>query len=87
MVDYPLAAIEAIIDREAHRYVGLFDTETPSDLATRFGDSDDDMAEQAMCDSDIRTIWPKTGLTEDNTWAYIVNSEKYLQGVRVEECK
>lgn len=82
--DYPLAAIEAIIDKQSHRYSGLFDTELPPiDLGTRF---DGNIDEQPMCNVMSKYIWPKSGQLQDDSWAFIVNSDKYKQSVLVEEC-
>lgn len=83
--NYPLAAIEAIIERQAHRYSGLFDIEPPPfDLNSRF---DGNIDEQPMCSVVSKYIWPKSGMLQDGSWAFIVNSDKYKQSVLVEECE
>lgn len=84
--DYPLEMIEEVVEREGHRYSELFGqdilTQSESSVANRFGGFN----ETTMCDIQRDVIYPKTGETKDNTWLYIVNSDKYQQGVVVEKC-
>lgn len=83
--NYPLEMIEDVVQREGHRYSELFGRDILSKepaLANRFSG----INESTMCDIMRDVIYPKTGLTKDNDWLFIVNSDKYQQGVVVERC-
>lgn len=86
--NYPLAMIEDVVEREGHRYSELFghDILTQGDdgssITNRFGGFN----ETTMCDIQREVIYPKTGQTKDHDWLFIVNSDKFQQGVVVEKC-
>lgn len=81
---YPTTEFKSIL-REANKYAELFgsDLVNPTSIGNRFGEVED---EEQLCASQIRLVYPQVGLTQDNTWRYIVNQSNYTQGVRVEEC-
>lgn len=89
LTNYPADDIEKIINREVHRFQGLFDSvddvlTANAGLSNRFADDD----AQPMCDSTIVTEYPtKWKREEDDSWATIVNTPNYKQGVRLERCK
>lgn len=83
--DYPAEYIESQIDAELKKFEGLFGVDEV-ELESRFGD-DDDNDEWKLCNSRQTIIFPKSGLTQENTWMFIVNSKNYVQGIRVEICE
>lgn len=78
--------IEDVVEREGHRYSELFGkdilTQVEPSLTNRFSGFN----ETTMCEVERQVIYPKTGETKDQGWLYIVNSDKYQQGVVVEKC-
>ncbi|XP_037028969.1 protein spaetzle-like [Bradysia coprophila] len=83
--DYPSAYVDLILEKDAHKYEELFgaDLVMPDTILNRFDGFD---VEESLCRSQERLIYPRAGLTQDNTWMYIVNQNNYTQGVRVDEC-
>lgn len=81
--NYPTARVDLVLKENAHKYEELFGADMiEANIANR--NSGDD--EETLCKSHERIIHPQAGLTQDNTWMYIVNQKNYTQGVRVEEC-
>lgn len=77
--------IENVVEREGHRYSELFGKDILTqevDVTNRFAAFN----ETTMCEVQRQVIYPKTGETKDQGWLYIVNSDKYQQGVVVEKC-
>lgn len=83
--DYPSAYVELVLEKDAQKYEELFgaDLVMPDNILNRYDGFD---VEESLCRSQERLIYPKAGLTLDNTWMYIVNQKNYTQGVRVDEC-
>lgn len=83
--DYPTAYVDLILDQNAHKYEELFgvDLVMPDMILNRYDGFDE---EESLCRSQERLIYPQAGLTQDNTWMYIINQKNYTQGVRVDEC-
>lgn len=82
--NYPTARVDLILKENAHKYEELFGADMiESNIANRNNGIDE---EESLCKSQERIIHPQAGLTQDNTWMYIVNQRNYTQGVRVEEC-
>ncbi|XP_037028966.1 protein spaetzle-like isoform X2 [Bradysia coprophila] len=84
--NYPTARVDLLLKEHAHKYEELFGAdmiEGGSNIANRYNGIEE---EESLCKSQERIIHPQAGLTQDNTWMYIVNQKNYTQGVRVEEC-
>lgn len=84
--DYPAARVDLVLKENAHKYEELFGADMvipDSQIVNRYNGIDE---EEELCRSQERIIHPQAGLTQDNTWMYIVNQKNYTQGVRVEEC-
>lgn len=80
--NYPTDKVDLSLKENSQQYKELFGTDvTPNALSSRF-----DEGEEPLCASTVRLIFPRAGLTADNTWRYIVNQSNYTQGVRVDEC-
>lgn len=87
--DYPEHAIDASVDTNDQIYRAVFDRDSMipelTDLSLR-RDSNDMLDEHPMCEEITKSVYPKSGKLPDDSWAYIVNSAKYLQRVVVKEC-
>lgn len=82
--NYPTAEVDSMLQENSGQYKELFGTDVvPSFIGSRF---DGEEEEEALCASRIRLIFPRAGLSVDNTWRFIVNQSNYTQGVRVDEC-
>lgn len=84
--NYPSTEFKSILN-EANKYAELFGSDLVNtvSIGNRFGEVEEEEEEQ-LCASQVRLVYPQAGLTQDNTWRYIVNHRNYTQGVRVEEC-
>lgn len=80
--DYPAAYIESMINADPVKFNELFGSDEVS-LQERFSPENN---ERPLCSSRETIIYPKSGLTRQNTWMYIVNFKNYVQGIRVEIC-
>lgn len=86
-------AIDSMLELQLLKLPGLFDAndipldEMPDDIGLdqRFADTVD---ESAMCDTNVTneypTKWQRDG--DDDSWARIVNTPTYRQGVRMVRC-
>lgn len=81
--NYPSAEFNSIL-KEANKYIFGTDLVAQISIGNRFGGVED---EERLCSSHKRLVYPRVGLTRDNTWRYIVNQSNYTQGVLVEECR
>lgn len=90
VVDYPLNYVESLIgiDSEQGYDERLYTEPEPDELFSRFrGDGQSIEAEvMSLCHARQQLIWPKTGVMSDNSWVFIVNSDRLKQGVSVETC-
>lgn len=84
--NYPHEKINEIVTKYNQLYAGVFgeDVVVPKGdtLETRIYVSDD----TPLCNSVEKLIHPQEGFTKDEKNLKIVNTEKYIQGVRVELC-
>ncbi|XP_030573871.1 protein spaetzle isoform X2 [Drosophila novamexicana] len=78
--NYPdLSGLTGILSR---RFANFFSDEPqPTDFGLRMNDD-----EQYLCNSHVRYLYPKLGQKLDQTWQYIVNTDKFKQGILIEEC-
>lgn len=81
--NYPAAYIESMLSADPVKFEELFGADDVTTLEERFSSVTN---ERPLCASRETIIYPKTGLTQDNTWMYIVNFKNYVQGIRVEIC-
>ncbi|XP_055524129.1 uncharacterized protein LOC129717891 isoform X2 [Wyeomyia smithii] len=81
---YPTEEINAIIAKYGQQYNEIFGEEvlTNDKLLPRFDFSD----EEFLCASVEKLTYPKSGTTPENTVKLIANTDKYIQGVRIETC-
>lgn len=82
---HPTTIIDKVVQRDGHQDSDLFGLDfLPPDpsLTYRFGG----LNESSACESRRIVIYPKTALSVENTWRYIVNSDKFQQGLVVERC-
>lgn len=91
--NYPVNLIESVLALEPEKYEQFFGADSISPtpqvlLAPRFGypQQEHPVIVELLCSSRESLIFPKTGLTNENKWMYIVNHKRYVQGVRVETC-
>lgn len=82
VTDYPAEYIESMINADPVKFKELFGTDEVT-LEERFSP---EINERPLCASRETIIYPKSGLTQENTWMYIVNFKNYVQGIRVEIC-
>lgn len=92
VADYPSDFVESLIGADIeHGYDERLYTEPDVELVSRFGDDGhlveaDTTSVWSLCHASQQLIWPKTGLVMDNSWVFIVNSDRLKQGVLVETC-
>lgn len=91
--NYPVNLIESVLAVEPEQYEQFFGADLISStpqviLAPRFGQPEQQqpIVVEVLCKSRESLIFPKTGLTQENKWMFIVNHKRYVQGVRVETC-
>ena len=77
--------LEEIIKTKFNNLESLFgeDSLMPQDINNRNGNKS---AEEFLCHSRTRLIYPEAGLNKNYEWMFIINTEEYRQGVRIEEC-
>ncbi|CAD7091073.1 unnamed protein product [Hermetia illucens] len=80
--NYPANELESLIKSDATRYMELFGEDLLIGLSTRF----DHPGEESLCRNSERLVYPQSGLNKDEKWLFIVNHDKYKQGIRIEEC-
>lgn len=83
--NYPTDEVDLILQESSHQYKELFVTDiTPNFISNRFDGEEEE--EEPLCASRTKLIFPRAGLSVDNTWRFIVNQSNYTQGVRIDEC-
>lgn len=85
--NYPnLKHFENIINRDFPfvRQLLSQDDALPQDIRERMNISP---SEESLCRSHEKVIYPKAGETTTANWSYILNNERFKQGVRIEECE
>ena len=77
--------LEEIIKTKFNNLEPLFgeDSLMPQDIYNRYGN---ESPEKFLCGSRTRVIYPESALNKDYEWMFVINTEKYRQGVRIEEC-
>ncbi|XP_055641396.1 protein spaetzle-like [Toxorhynchites rutilus septentrionalis] len=86
VVNYPQQKVNEAVAPHEHRYAAFLSNEFEEEsdiLGKKFDTSDNEF----LCDSEQIVIHPKTGLTNDGQSVFIVNTDKYMQGVRIEKCR
>ncbi|XP_062540377.1 uncharacterized protein LOC134208405 isoform X2 [Armigeres subalbatus] len=91
MDDYPHELINDIVDRQKERFAEVFGNdvvvENGDKLVQRFDSVDDSRnAFRYICPSEERLIHPKSGFDKDEKRVMIINTQNYMQGVRIETC-
>ncbi|XP_017101188.2 protein spaetzle isoform X2 [Drosophila bipectinata] len=67
------------------KFSKFFSDAVPTDVSARVGiDADDTIY---LCRVTPRTIFPKMGLTTQNNWELIVNTDEFKQAIQIEECE
>lgn len=84
--NYPLDMINDVVERQGHRYSALFGDDIIKMVEPSLDSRINILEESTMCDSTSSVIYPKTAKTKDNVWLFIVNSDKFKQGVVIEKC-
>jgi hypothetical protein len=82
--NYPSDSIANSKD-ELTKYSLFFDDDATVEVGPRLGG--DSTTEQGLCDSRIRTIYPKTAENKHGVWKTVVNNDQFRQGINVEECR
>ncbi|KPU72836.1 uncharacterized protein Dana_GF22956, isoform J [Drosophila ananassae] len=67
------------------KFSKFFSDVIPTDLSARVGTEPDDTI--YLCRVTPRTIYPKKGLTTNNSWELIVNTDEFKQAIQIEECE
>jgi len=86
--NYPVDSINSLLHQDSQVTVRLFQEVFNSScnsieegIQTRFF-----AAEDPLCDSRPRVIFPRKALNLDEKWMYVVNLGNYTQSVEIEEC-
>lgn len=77
--NYPISVLK---QKNLEKYMEFFGEDFVENISTRFDAPD----ETTLCESRKRLIRPKEGLTQDNSWATIINHDNYTQGIWVDQC-
>lgn len=82
--NYPASLIDDLIRKSSHKFESAFGSDAIEviDIGTRNNAND----EEQLCDSYEEVIYPTSGEREDTTKWFIVNTNKYQQGVRIARC-
>ena len=77
--------LEEIIKTKFNNLESFFgeDLLLPQNISQRMNN---EPIEEFLCRSRTRVIYPEAGLNKDYDWLFIINTKKYKQGVRIEEC-
>ncbi|KAH8313738.1 hypothetical protein KR067_011097 [Drosophila pandora] len=67
------------------KFSKFFSDVVPTDVSARVGTEPDDTI--YLCRVTPRTIYPKKGLTTNNSWELIVNTDEFKQAIQIEECE
>ncbi|XP_019555363.1 uncharacterized protein LOC109424643 isoform X2 [Aedes albopictus] len=90
VIDYPQELINEIVGRQKDRYAEVFGNDivlTDGDkLVQRFDVDENGNSFEFICESRERLIHPRSGFNADNKSIMIVNTNDYMQGVRIETC-
>ncbi|XP_076162189.1 spaetzle domain-containing protein [Ptiloglossa arizonensis] len=78
---YPTDMVRDALKKHPHLqfYVNSDEIDIPAQ-------SEDWPEEEPLCVSTERVVFPKSGITKEQKWKYIVNHENFTQSVRIETC-
>ncbi|KAJ8925150.1 hypothetical protein NQ315_001335 [Exocentrus adspersus] len=79
---YPYDHFKYILERNATLGKAFDMNQQREEVAQRLNPFEDNF----VCKSISRTVFPKAALNKNNKWKFIINQDKYLQGVSVEVC-
>lgn len=81
---YPLDHVTNLLTQDVSMLQGFFglDTMIPDDVQNRI----DPSGGERLCFTKEEQIFPKMAQNKEDVWLYIVNQDKYVQGVRIEKC-
>lgn len=89
--NYPLAVIQTLLQKHAHEYAHLFNTDgfplEGSSINNDVTNRDSALDEIELCDINRGVITPTTAKNKDGVELYIFNTDSHKQVVRVSMCR
>ncbi|XP_077290073.1 protein spaetzle-like isoform X2 [Arctopsyche grandis] len=84
---YPTDRINEVLKNTVNNFEGYFgvDEAEKVEIGQRI-DNTGDEEDEPMCQSIKRIVYPKTAKNSKNDWVYVVNHDKYKQGITVDKC-
>lgn len=79
--DYPEQYIKDLV-RNSPTLHGFFDD--PVSIANRINDDTED---NGLCETIVKTVFPKKAVNKDNIEKFIINDDENRQGIITEQCK
>lgn len=86
-IDYPTDFINEIMNSHKASFEGAFGDDTVIPAGDSLYSRSHTSSDEFLCDSEEKLIHPRSGSTRNNSTVWIVNTEDFKQGVRIETCR